>query len=325
MPVLRQNIVTGDYVIIAPDRAKRPRDYVRSKPPKVPQEGCPFCAKGKAMEDVIKNASTENVFVIPNKFPVFNMKQRIVLQSSRRYFSTSSMGGHEVIIFKNHFKDFADLTPKAIDEILEVYQQRIKYYYNDPDIEFVLLIHNHGPESGATVAHPHSQLFASSIVPVNLINELEGSRRYLKKEGCCVFCDIIKEEKSERSRIVAENDHFLAFTFFAPRFPFETWILPKDHSPYFEKIQGHNREHLAQIMHQVLAIIDLKLGDPGYNLYIHTTPISTYGGKDYYHFHVEITPRLSFWGGFELGAGIPIDVISPEKAALFLKKGNNID
>ena len=320
MPILRQNIVTGDYAIIAPARARRPRDYVRAKPPKVPKQGCPFCPGGEAMKNVIKKASSKNVSVIPNKFPVFTMEERVIFRASKLYFSTSSLGGHEVIIFKNHFKDFSELTPKPIEEILKVYQERIKFYYQDPDIEFVLLIHNHGPESGATVAHPHSQLFASTIVPVNLIKELEGSKKYFEKNKRCVYCDILKEEKREKSRIVAENDDFLAFTFFAPRFPFETWILPKDHSPYFEKIREGKIKNLAQIMHKVLAKLDLKLGDPGYNLYIHSTPISTYEGKDFYHFHLEITPRLSFWGGFELGAGIPIDVMSPEKSALFLKK-----
>ena len=320
MPVLRQNIITGDYSIIAPSRAKRPRDYVRARLPQVPTEGCPFCPAGAAMNDLIKEASTKNVFVIPNKFPVFSMEKRIIFRGSKLYFSTSSLGGHEVIIFKDHFKDFAELSPALIEEILAVYQARIKYFYQDPDIEYVLIIHNHGPESGATVIHPHSQLFASSIIPINLIKEIEGSRRYYKEKGNCVYCDILKDEKDDGNRILVENDDFLAFCFFAPRFPFETWIMPKEHLSHFENIKHEKRESFAQIIHQVLAKIDLKLGDPGYNLYIHSLPPDLLDGRNFYHFHLEITPRLSFWGGFELGAGIPIDIISPEKAAMFLNK-----
>ncbi len=320
MPVLRQNIITGDYVIIAPSRAKRPRDYVKAKPPRVPKEDCPFCPGGVATKEIIEKASSKNVWVIPNKFPVFTKKERIVFQASKLYFSTNSLGGHEVIIFKDHFKDFSRLRSKTIEEIINVYQKRIKHYYNDPDIEYVMAIHNHGPESGATVVHPHSQLFASSVTPPNLIKELEGSRDYFKKKKKCVFCDILKEERRIKSRIVAENDDFLAFCFFAPRFPFETWILPKKHLTHFENIRETKRKNLAKILREVLSKLDLKLGDPGYNMYIHTTPISAYEGKKFYHFHLEITPRVSFWGGFELGAGIPIDVVSPEKAAMFLKK-----
>ena len=320
MAVLRQNIITGDYSIIAPERAKRPRDYVRARPPKVPIDDCPFCPKGSALMEIIKDASTDNVFVIPNKYPVFTMDEEVVLQASKIYYSTHSLGGHEVIIFKDHFKDFSELSPKSIEEILRVYQQRTNFYYQDPEIEYVLVIHNHGPESGATVAHPHSQLFASSIIPTNLLKELEGSKEYFKKNGRCVYCDILQEEKEQKSRVILENEDWVAISFFAPRFPFETWILPKEHLSHFENIKTRTRRKLAEILHQVLAKIDLKLGDPGYNLYLHSLPPDLLEGHKFYHFHIEITPRLSFWGGFELGAGIPIDIVSPEKAALFLKK-----
>jgi UDPglucose--hexose-1-phosphate uridylyltransferase len=320
MPVLRQNIITGDYSIIAPARAKRPHEYVRSRPPKAPTENCPFCPGSEALKSIIKDASTKNVFVIPNKYPVFTMQEDITLEASNIYYSTHSLGAHEVIIFKDHFKSFSELTANSIDEILSVYQNRIRFYYKDPDIEYVMLIHNHGPESGATVAHPHSQLFASSIIPTNLTKEIEGAEKYFKEKKNCVYCDIIKEEKNQKVRVIDENEDFIAFTFFAARFPFEIWILPKDHLTHYENIQEKSRMNLAEIMHQVLAKLDLKIGDPGYNLYIHSLPPDLLEGQKYYHFHIEITPRLSFWGGFELGAGIPIDVVSPEKAAMFLKQ-----
>ena len=128
MPVLRQNIITGDYVIIAPSRAKRPRDYVRTKPPKIPKQDCPFCPEGRAIKEIIKKASSKNVWVIPNKFPVFTKEERIIFRASKLYFSTNSLGGHELIIFRNHFKDFSELTSGAIEEIINIYQKRIKYY-----------------------------------------------------------------------------------------------------------------------------------------------------------------------------------------------------
>ena len=324
MPVLRQNIITEDYSIIAPERAKRPRDYVRTRPPKMPVENCPFCPKGEALKTIIKKASSKNVFIIPNKYPVFTMEKKVIFQASDIYFSTNSVGGHDVIIFKDHFKDFSELKPSLIEEILEVYQKRISYYYQDPDIEYVLVIHNHGPESGATAAHPHSQLFASSVIPTNILKELEGAKNYFNKHGNCVFCDILKEEKKQRSRLVVENSDFIAFAAFAPRFPFETWILPKDHLSHFEDIRKSKRRSLAKVLHQLLSALDLKLGNPGYNLFIHSLPPDILAGHKFYHFHLEITPRMSFWGGFELGAGIPIDVVAPEKAALFLRKKQRI-
>src|SRR3972149_6638970 len=320
MPVLRQNIITGDYSIIAPERAKRPRDYVRAKPPKVPTQDCPFCPDSAARKTVIAEVSTKNVLVIPNKYPVFTMEKKIIFQASNLYFSTNSVGAHEVLIFRDHFRDFSELSPRSVDEVLMAYQKRLKYYYKDPDIEYVMVIHNHGPESGATVAHPHSQLFASSVIPINLTKEMDGAKNYHQRHHRCVYCDIIQEEKKQKARIILENDDFVAFAFFAPRFPFETWIVPKDHIPHFEDIRDAKRKNMAKILHEVLAKIDIKLGDPGYNLYIHSTPPDILEGNNFYHFHIEITPRMSFWGGFELGAGIPIDIVSPERGALFLKK-----
>ena len=201
------------------------------------------------------------------------------------YTSIPSLGGHEVIVIADHMRDISHLSNKEISDLIWVYKKRYLHYEKDKNVAYTMMIHNHGPEAGASIHHPHSQLFASNIIPNYIVREISGASHYYNEKGVCVYCDMIKQERKHKIRIVFENDNFIAFTFYAARFPFECWILPKKHEAYFE----------------------------------HTTDTETKGEK-FYHWHIEITPRVSKFGGFELGSGTVIDVVSPEKSAEFLRK-----
>lgn len=319
MPQLRQNLVTGEFVVIAPERAKRPQDFIRPKPHVKPEKDCLFCPGGKVFKnEKPKPGSTKNVRVIANKYPAFVKKHPIVFAASNIYYSSHSVGEHEVVFFKDHDKDFSRLDTEQIKEIFQVYQNRYQKISKNPNIEYINIIHNHGKRAGASVVHPHSQIFAPSIIPNLVLRELWGSERYLKDQGHCVFCDIVREEKQQNSRIIAESDHFIAFAAFAPRMPFEIWISPKEHLVSFEKFSPQILESLSEIFLTVFRKIDDRLSDPDYNFYFHVIPTKHDHISDHYHFHIEILPRLSVWGGFELGSGISIDIVSPEKAAKFL-------
>lgn len=323
MPKLRQNIVTGEWVVIAPERAKRPEDFVMAAAPKRPLEAnCPFCLSSpdSSYQFSVKDAETENTYTIPNKFPAFSKTDGIILEGGELYSSSKSIGGHEVIIIKDHQKDVYEGGWELMAELFGVYQNRFLHYQKDPTIEYAMPIHNHGPEAAASIEHPHSQFFASSILPNLAEKEIKGAKSFFEDKGKCVFCAMIEQEKTEQVRIVAENDDFIAFTFFASRFPFEMWVLPKVHSANFEQINGSLLENLAKIVYDCIAKLNRAIKHPPFNWWIHTGPTKKDHLDDFYHWHLEIAPRVSKFGGYEMGSGMVIDVVSPELAADFLRK-----
>jgi UDPglucose--hexose-1-phosphate uridylyltransferase len=318
---LRQNIVTGDWVVISPERSQRPEDYVVASSPKrgIPKD-CPFCvANNIAYPTSIKNAETDNVYVIPNKYPAFTKTDTVIDEGDGFYENTKSIGGHEVIVIKDHERDIYDDGVEIIGELFDVYKGRYKFYGEDPTIEYTMIIHNHGPEAAASIEHPHSQLFASAILPSYIKAEIDGANKYFNEKHTCVFCDMIKEEKENQYRVVFENEEFIVFTFFAARFPFEMWVVPKKHQPQFEEIDSKIKMSLSEAMQNAIGKLNKALNYPPFNYWIHTLPHHS-SDKDSYHWHLEIAPRVSKFGGYEMGSGVVIDVVSPEAAAVFLKK-----
>ncbi len=323
MPKLRQNIVTGEWVVIAPERAKRPEDFVMAAGPKRHMDGqCPFCLENpkSTYHLSIKEAETANIYVIPNKYPAFSKDDGVIQEGSGLYFSTKSLGGHEVIIIKDHQKEIYDGGWEILAELFGVYQKRYLFYQSNPIIEYAMPIHNFGPEAGASIEHPHSQFFASSIVPNLVEKEMIGAKAFHQDKNKCVFCAILDEEKKQGIRIISENEDFMAFTFFASRFPFEMWVLPKSHSPSFELADAGMLENLGKIIYDVMSKLNNAIQSPPFNWWIHTGPTKKDHVAEFYHWHMEIAPRVSKFGGYEMGSGIVIDVVSPELAAQFLKK-----
>lgn len=322
MPKLRQNPLTGEWVVIAPERAKRPQDYVLSKP--IPKkrvlEFCNFCPGGEAYNSRIEEAGSEHVYVVKNKYPAFVPEEAVVLDAGKLYFSQKSIGDHEVICFLDHQKDLEELPPSHLEELFLVYQQRIRFHSQNPSIEYIMPIHNHGPEAGESIEHPHSQLFASCVIPNQIRREVACCDDFYQKTGRCLLCEIMAEEKKQKVRLVAENDYFLVFCAYAPRFPFEMWLVPKEHQARFEEMNEEERHHLSLLFRRITHQLFKGLNDPPYNFYLHTAPARQNHYQDYYHWHIEILPRLTTFGGYELGSGIVIDVVSPERAAEFLRE-----
>ena len=325
MPKLRQNIITGDWVVISPERAKRPEDFVveKKEPKTQSKELCPFCPPdGAAYKTKIPGTETDHLYVIPNKFPAFVDKDEIIQEGGDFYPSYKSLGAHEVISFKDHDVELPELDNKTLVELFDTYRERMVYHQKNPIIEYIMAIHNFGAESGASIDHPHSQLFASSIIPTYITREIYGSKQFYKDNKECVYCRFIKEEKDLGARIISENSGFIAFTFFAARFPFEVWIMPKKHSARYEIITNNELKEFVEVFSVVMKKLSHRLNEPPYNYFIHTAPAKIGHHSIYYHWHLEIAPRLSKFGGYELGSDVVIDVVSPESAAEFLRKEN---
>jgi UDPglucose--hexose-1-phosphate uridylyltransferase len=236
------------------------------------------------------------------------------------YDRMNGVGAHEVIIESpGHVEGLADLPAKKIEDVLWAYRDRMLDLRKDQRFRYILIFKNHGASAGATLEHSHSQLIALPIVPTSVQDELDGCRVHYQQKERCIYCDILRQDLSDGDRIVAENPEFLCVTPFAPRFPFEMWLLPKRHAAYFEESQKSQFEFLAPILSESLRRMDKVLARPPYNFILHSSPLHEKTG-DYYHWHIEIIPKLTQVAGFEWGTGFYINPVSPEESAKFLRE-----
>jgi UDPglucose--hexose-1-phosphate uridylyltransferase len=189
----------------------------------------------------------------------------------------------------------------------------------DMRFRYILVFKNHGAAAGATLEHTHSQLIALPVIPTSVLTEIDGCRAHFQQKERCIYCDIVRQEMSDQERVVAENPEFICVTPFAPRFPFEMWILPKRHAAYFEESQKTQFELLAPILSESLRRMNRTLRSPAYNFILHTSPLHEKTG-DYYHWHIELIPKLTQVAGFEWGTGFYINPVTPEEAAKFLRE-----
>lgn len=325
---LRQDMVTGDWVVIATKRAKRPEDFAQSIRESITDENdvenCFFCEPEKTGQekDVLIYRTSDKDWtlrVFPNKYPAFSRGKVPQPLEEGPYFAMTGTGYHELIVTRDHYKQIALLDKLEVAEVFDAFQDRYLALMNRKSVNYISIFHNHGREAGASIAHPHSQLMAIPVISPYIKLELDGSENYYRSNKECVFCVMSEYESESQKRKVYENDDFIAFCPFASRAAFEVWVMPRKHNPYFERISSDEKIKLAEVFQKALHSIYKALGDPPYNFYIHTAPCD---GKDYSHFHwhIEILPHTATWAGFELETGIEISVIQPEAAAEFLRK-----
>jgi UDPglucose--hexose-1-phosphate uridylyltransferase len=265
------------------------------------------------------NSPNWTIRVVPNKFPALQVEGDMGREGVGLYDRMNGVGAHEVIIETPSHKDsLADLPAKAVEDVLWAYRDRIIDLKKDLRFRYILIFKNHGAAAGATLEHSHSQLIALPIVPTSVINEIGGCRAHYQQKERCIYCDMLRQELSEADRIVAENPEFLTIAPFAPRFPFEMWVLPKRHAGYFEECQKSQIEFLAPILSESLRRMEKVLGRQPYNFVLHSSPLHENTGA-FYHWHLEIIPKLTQVAGFEWGTGFYINPVSPEEAAKFLR------
>ena len=329
MPELRKDAVTNRWVIISTDKARKPSDFIET-PSHVKKSGfCPFDYgnEDKTPPEVLafrpsgpSNTSGWDVRVIPNKFPALRIEGELNRRGEGMYDVMDGIGAHEVIIeTPEHDKGFADLSYQQIEKVILAYKTRSLDLKNDTRFEYILIFRNYGDSAGATLEHPHSQLIATPIIPKRVAEEMTGAKWYFDYKERCVFCDMIRQEQKDKVRVVLENKNFIAFEPFAPRFPFETWILPKKHSPDFLCITQEETADLARALKDTLLKIKKALNNPPYNYIIHMAPLKKQ--EIYYtHWHIEIMPKLTKVAGFEWGSGFYINPTPPEEAAKYLQE-----
>jgi len=264
------------------------------------------------------------VRVVPNKFPALRIEEPFTHCVDGICESISGLGAHEVIIeTPDHYLELGDLPVGHIADVLSAYRARICDLERDQRFRYCIIFKNQGALAGASIQHAHSQLIAIPVIPKRVKEELIGAEKYYQEKGHCIFCDIVQYHKKFQQRMIIENDQFLAFVPYAPRFPFEIWILPKKHTLQFMEVEYQELQYLSEILKKILISMRKSLNDSPYNLIIHSAPFNREGEKSYqesYHWHIEMLPTITKVAGFEWGTGFYINPVVPENAAEILKE-----
>ncbi len=327
MSEFRQDLVSGDWIIIAPGRMKRPSDFLPEKKDRLPSplETCPFEDLEKSgngpIADAYPNQEAWKSVLIPNKFPAFEYHDHTcaVFLKQGPYNSMTGVGLHELVITREHTTRLADLPPQEMVGIFQIMQNHYKELAKDDCLIYTSIFFNWGPAAGASLFHPHFQVATLPAIPPHIEHSLEGSEHFYKNNNTCAHCVLLEFEMKEKKRIVAENEFAIAISPFAARKPFEVRIFPKRHQPYFEATPADQMAGVAAILQQSLKAIETRLHDPDLNFFIHTSPLKQLPQHAHYHWHIEILPKLAIRAGFELGTGVEINVIDPDHAAQVLR------
>jgi UDPglucose--hexose-1-phosphate uridylyltransferase len=325
MNEFRQEISSGDWVILAPGRAARPHFLDEKKPKREPspKDTCPF-------EDLEKSGNHPAILsypekgawriaLIPNKYPALEHAAGCAVSFVQGiYHGKTGVGKHELVITRDHNRNFAELDKAEAFEVLKMIQNRYRTAAEDPCGIYAAAFFNWGAMAGASLWHPHYQILILPIIPPHVMHSLRGSEAYFKKHHRCVRCDIIREEKKEKKRVVEENEHAIAITPYASKTPFEVRILPKKHFPHFWKTPPAVTRSVALLLQSVMRRVKQHANDPDLNFFIHEAP---FGRTQYehHHWHIEVVPKISTFAGFELSTGIEINVVDPDFAAAVLR------
>lgn len=329
MPELRKDPIVGRWIIISKERGKRPTDFIVEKPATI-GGFCPLCPGNEnttppeilayGRSDPTPNKPGWSLRIVPNKYPALVIEGELDKQGEGLYDKMNGIGAHEVIIeTPSHDETFTHLPLDRMILTFRAYRDRLIDLGRDPRFQYVMIFKNFGRSAGASLEHSHSQLVALPILPRMIVSEMEGSLSYYKYKERCVFCDIIRQELNQNIRVVCENDHFITITPYAPRSPFEMWILPKKHSCSYHSMDDDDFKMLTKIFSESLRRLDKCIPDVPYNFVLHTSPLRSQP-LEHFHWHFEIMPKLTTVAGFEWGAGFYINPTPPEDAARFLKE-----
>lgn len=328
MNELRFSRIRGEWVIIASERARRKQEVKEErKRESLPEwkEDCPFCPGNEHLTplDLFSYRDENNRWklrVIPNKYPVVYAENHGKASDEGFFRRRNATGFHYVIVeTPYHNRDIPEMNENEILDLTKAYYETVKYLYKNLWIKSIILFRNHGKEAGTSLIHPHSQIVGLSFVPTHIIDLFEVARRYAHETGRCVYCDTLEAELNAGERIVYQNTHFVAFVPFAAKLPYEVQIMPKAHGSHFTEVSEEALASLGDVLKKVLKGLKQGLDDPAYNLVLHTAP-SELRNVEYFHWYIEITPRLTIPAGLEMGSGITVNISLPEENAKLLKE-----
>ena len=336
MSEIRRDRLHSQYVLIAPERMRRP-DTLAATLTKSTSKTCPFCEGNEGMtppevyavRENEANASNWKVRVVPNLYKAVQIELEDHSKLLGMFESVSGVGAHEVVIdLPCHDCRMADLDPTEIKDWLSTIAARIADLRQDKRLIHTSIFKNQGEHAGATQQHPHTQIIALPITPTNELNLLERHMQYYRRHGRSKVEDILENERLAEVRIISERGDFTAYCPYASAFPFEVIIAPRRALTNLDELNRDDMLNLAELMKEVFTRLDIQLGNFDFNLAFRLAPLNSNFEnapffphlKHFYRFTIRIIPRIYRLGGFELSTGMLINPVEPEEAAKLLRE-----
>lgn len=336
---VRKDYLLDRWVVIATERGRRPTDFAKREKVQAKTSVCPMCPGNEHMtppaalvylksgKGIKKTKDGKGhtyinwcVRCIPNLYPAFSPPKEKLARRQILIDNNLAMAvGHHEVLIESPIHD-AHPASAQVDQltcVVNAYIDRLRDLSAKPYIRYVSIFRNHGLEAGASLSHAHSQIIATPIVPKTIREEMKASKQYWHQHKKCVFCSIIQQER-KGPRLVLENSKFIVFAPYASVHPMEFWIVPKRHDITLLGLSQCEVKTLAETMKASLEGLRTLVNDPPYNYGFHLTLDKNAGV--YYHWHLEVYPKLSIWAGFELSTGMYINTVTPETAAESLRK-----
>ena len=315
MSTIRQDPTTKEWVIVATNRSHRPHDV----------EPCPFCLGHEARTPlelfrIPDGRGGWRVRVVANSFPALTPADQVSRHEIGPLFrEMAGVGHHEVIVETPvHDRIMAFMSDEEVALVLRAVQARHQALRSDPKVRYILIFKNHGENAGTSIAHPHCQIVATPVAPLHVRQKYAIATGYYDDTGRCLYCDVLEAEIAAGARVVLERPGFTVIQPFASQVPFETWIMPRRHQASFGQVSDPDIAALAPVVRTTLRALHDALGDPHFNLIIHSAPVED-EDEPYYLWHIQILPRVGTFAGFELGSGMRLTSASPEESAAALR------
>jgi UDPglucose--hexose-1-phosphate uridylyltransferase len=284
-----------------------------------PDRPCPFCPGredfGPPTLESYGPSGEWMVRVVANRYPAFGGTEPMVVTHLGPVFTQAPASGiHEVFILSpDHDASWADLSDTQSVMILNALRDRMDEHSAVPGLRYSQAVVNCGREAGASRAHPHGQLLSMPFVPGETASEMAGFARF---QGNCLLCAVVDAEEEANRRLVYTDERVVVICPFWSGAPYEMLVIPRRHGPHLFHAEADDLAAVARSLRLALVALRSNLGDVAYNVMFHSAPYRVSGD---YHWHVHIIPKVTTRGGFELGSGVLINVVPPERASDELK------
>ena len=326
----RYNILTGEWVLVSPHRAKRPwqgqNESVSNEVRPSHDPNCYLCAGNTRINGEI-NPKYEDVFVFTNDFAALQTGSKIFKIEDGLLVAQSEQGICKVICFSpDHSKSLADMNPSEIEKVVFAWQREYKELAKNDLINYVQIFENKGAVMGCSNPHPHGQIWSQTSLPNEVDKKDKHQLDYYNKNKSSLLGDYLIQELSKKERIIFENDAFVVLVPFWAIWPFEAMIVPKRHQSNIMELKDNESLLFAEAISVLTKAYD-KLFNTSfpYSSGIHQAPTN---GKDnsHWHWHMSFYPPLlrsatvkKFMVGYEM-FGSPQRDITAEIACNKLKE-----
>ena len=323
---LRKDPITRSWVVTGDDTDMGPRNGPL----------CPFCPESSGLPQIISSVTSVaggpwSARAVVHPTPLYHVEGDPGRRGNGLYDTMKPVGAHEVVVENpRHDRQLWVASDDEIEQFLLLCAHRIQDLKNDHRFKYVTVFKDFGTLSGQEFDHPTSEIVATTFVPRRVLHELRAGRDHYAQKERCVFCDILSQELQQKQRIVEVRGDYVACCPYAPRVPFETWIIPQNHDAHFERT-GMSRPGalrdcaalLRRTLNRIRSVTD------SFHFVLHTSPNTMHRSQvlnywrtidEDYHWHMEILPILQHKQKSYTFKEVYSTFITPEKAALRLRE-----